>query len=445
MASPLSATGHDARLVAQQVDIYGSTVHPVLYQGYTVSFDPMTFCKYPWALDYARSAKREFWVTELSANIDPKWMGIGEVPPGDTTFRLLTAVAHGALGIIYWQFKPERYGQPESPGWGLIEYDGSSTVRSEESKAFGETIKQYGAKFFRSEPYPAELGLYYDRRINIMSDLIREDWYSATLGAYYALWVQSIHTRTVTPEDDWQGLRMVYLPYPILIDEAAASKISEFVEAGGTVVSEASLGKYRGNSFHSTRIPGSGLDEIFGIEEKHVGHAESVEFAATTDTIPGLPRGSRACGWGVVAKLQTRSAQVLATQANGDPTLTLNSYGKGNALYIGTFPSFHIARTKDEGTARMMGGLARLAGIGVPAAVRTANGLTLCRVLEDGSDRLLFVFNHGPAEVNAVVDTVWTIQSVETINGGAPTVMGKSALRVKVGARSATAYVLHTA
>ncbi len=444
MASPLSATGHDARLVAQQVDIYGSTVHPVLYQGYTVSFDPMLFCKYPWALDYARSAKREFWVTELSANIDPKWMGIGEVPPGDTTLRLWTAVAHGALGIIYWQFKPERYGQPESPGWGLVEYDGSSTIRSDESKVFGETIKQYGAKIVGSEPYPAQVGLYYDRRINIMSDLIREDWYAATQGTYYALWTQSIHTKTVTPEDDWTDLKMVYLPYPILVDQGAASKIGEYVEGGGTVVSEAFLGKYRGNSFHSTRVPGSGLHKIFGIEEKQSGHAENVELTSTTDTVPGFRRDSRAHGSGGVAKLRSSDAQVLARLSTGEPTLTLSNHGKGKAFYIATFPSFHIARTRDEDTVRMIGGLAELAGVRAPATARTPNGLSLCRVLEDGSDKMLFVFNHGQAEADMVVETAWTVHSVERVYGEAPVLTGKSTLQAKAPARSVVVCILHT-
>ena len=112
---------------------------------------------------------------------------------------------------------------------------------------------------------------------------------------------------------------------------------------------------------------------------------------------------------------------------------------------MASFPSFYVARTKDQGTMEMIGGLAKLAGAETAATVKSSNGLALCRILEDGPEKILFVFNHGPTETDALVDTVWAIQSVEKVHGDRPNLTSHGSLRAQIPARSVMVCLLRTA
>jgi hypothetical protein len=63
--------------------------------------------------------------------------------------------------------------------------------------------------------------------------------------------------------------------------------------------------------------------------------------------------------------------------------------------------------------------MARLAGI-EPAVQSWPQGTVTCRVLERGSDRVLFVFNHGREAVDAKVELGFQIGRHEVIAGPSP-------------------------
>ena len=94
------------------------------------------------------------------------------------------------------------------------------------------------------------------------------------LGVYRALFPRNVpldyvHINELSAESLKQ-YKLVILPYPLMLPEAAAPVLTRYVEAGGTLVAEARLGwsNERGNA--SDRIPGMGLWELMGCRETAV-------------------------------------------------------------------------------------------------------------------------------------------------------------------------------
>jgi len=431
---------HDERYSAKPVDIYGCTVHLIYYQGYGSTHDSKLYSKYPLALDNARCAKRNYWVAELPSNVSPQ--GPGEILPGETTLKLWTAVAHGALGIIYWQFKPERL-NAEAPGWGLVNYDGSTTKMAEETKHFIKALQQNEELFLNSDPYPAEIALYYDRRIHIINDCIEGKLLEAIHGAYYSFWRENIPVDIVTPEEEWGHYKAIYMPFPILLDTQISKRIKEYVAKGGTVISEAHLGKYRQNGFHSLTIPPEDLIDIFQVKEatteiffSHEATWElpslgdekemplntqlNFEMEVISDDIPAFQKGLKAYGAYEYARVKAGGAKTLAKFSSGEAAICLNKFENGHAIYVATFPSIYVDSTGDYWTGKLITALSKIANVNPPVKILSpTQEVVTARVMVQKSqnDVLLYVFNHTNKIQDITLELAQKYEKIKEIYG----------------------------
>lgn len=87
--------------------------------------------------DEIRSLSPYYWIMEIYP--DPLNWQQGHLSPEDVRFYDWTCVAHGAKGLVYWQYRPERFGR-ESLGMGLVDNEGNDTPRSLESKAIRRVV-----------------------------------------------------------------------------------------------------------------------------------------------------------------------------------------------------------------------------------------------------------------------------------------------------------------
>ena len=90
------------------------------------------------------------------------------------------------------------------------------------------------------------------------------------LGVYRALFplnvpIDYVHINELSGA--LQQYKLVILPYPLMLPEAAADTLKAYVRSGGHLVAEARLGWSNERGMATDRIPGMGLWEVMGCRE----------------------------------------------------------------------------------------------------------------------------------------------------------------------------------
>jgi len=180
-------------------------------------------------------------------------------------------------------------------------------------------------------------------------------------------------------------------------------KLKAYVRGGGHLVAEARLGWSNESGMASDRIPGMGLWETMGCRETAVqtGDRGRTSLRWTDASWPGMAAGEQlpARWYEEVLEPLSGGARVVARFANDAPAAIASSYGQGKTLMLGSYVSAAYETTPSRETERFYAGL--LAWAGVTQLVTAAQ--VEARLLESGSDRLLFVFNHEKTAANASV------------------------------------------
>jgi beta-galactosidase len=172
------------------------------------------------------------------------------------------------------------------------------------------------------------------------------------------------------------------------------------------VVAEARLAWTDERGFSSDRVPGFGLDEVFGAREKLIRPVEHGKmFIAPNASLPGLKPGDTVRAEAFEEDLDPESgARVLAKFANGEPAIVEKRYGKGKAILIGSFPALSYQRQHEAPTARLLLALARAAGVTAEVEV-SGPGTNEIEVRRLTSNRvqILFAFNHAKTPAQAAI------------------------------------------
>jgi beta-galactosidase len=199
--------------------------------------------------------------------------------------------------------------------------------------------------------------------------------------------------------------KLVILPYPLMVPEAAAAPLEAYVKQGGTLVSEARLGWSNEHGYASDRIPGLGLWKVMGCRETAVqtGAKGVTKLRSTGAGTPGMKEGDLLPARWYEETLEPLSdtAKVVARFPNGAAAAVTSSYGQGKTLLLGSYVSAAYVTTPTPETQRFYAGLLEWAGVTLP--VTTKGGYIEARTLETGRDILLFVFNHDKQPVDAEV------------------------------------------
>ena len=115
--------------LAECLDAYGIS-------SYQDDFDEIEFA---FACVRAASPGRQWWLGETNGG--RMWYGIGQVHHGPARVQsmALKAMAMGAQGAVYWQYRPESFGA-ESPNFGVVDLAGRDTNNSLETSPSGWVI-----------------------------------------------------------------------------------------------------------------------------------------------------------------------------------------------------------------------------------------------------------------------------------------------------------------
>lgn len=405
--------------MARQVDYYGTSFYP--------KHSTFVDRDVPWRgalLDFARSfgyADRRdgFYIGELQAGFGTIALNVSAaVTPADIRTWAWSALSRGAKGINFYAWYPMSSGY-ESGGFGLIQLDGTITERARAAGAVARAVDLNQPLFLAARPPQARVAVVYNPLAHFVGGRERATAYAgpqgetagierdSLLGVYRALFSRNVpldyvHINELS-EAVLQQYRLVILPYPLLLPEAAAPALKAYVENGGTLVAEARLGWNNERGGASGRIPGMGLSELMGCRETavQVGAKGRTALRWTSAEIPGVKSGDvlPARWYEETLEPLSSAARVAAEFDNGAPAAIASRYGRGKTLMLGSYLSAAYETSPSPAAERFYAGLLEWAGVVLP--VRTTDEHLEVRTLESGGATLVFVFNHNHQAADA--------------------------------------------
>ena len=338
--------------------------------------------------------------------------------PGQMRLWSYQAVARGADGIMFFQWRQSRagaekfhsamvpHGNPQSsPTWREVVRLGAEL--RELDVVCGSRIRADVAMMLDWESWWAlELPSKPSNRIQQLEQLE---------AFYRPLFEANITADFARPSDDLSGYKLVVAPSLYLVSDAAAANVNSYVEGGGHLL----MSFFSGIADPNEHIRLGGYPQPFAralglhvLDWAPLGEGQSLPVRFTDGT------EASADMWSELIAVQ--GAEVLATfggsYLEGHPAVTLNRFGAGTAEYVGT-------QLDKPALAKSLMNAWTRAGV-KPVAEAPSGVEAVRRQVADGS--LLFLLNHG--ETSAEV----------AVSAGAALVSGGQALsdgRVHLAAR----------
>ncbi len=309
-SSPLYWEGQpDDWTMARQVDYYGTSFFPKhsAFVNRDVAWRGALF-------DFTRSFgfasnRRGFYVGELQAGFGTVAFNVGPtVTPEDLRVWTWTALSRGAKGVNFYAWYPMSSGY-EGGGFGMIQLDGTITERARVAASIALMVDRNQSLFLEARPSRAEVAVVYNPLSYFIGSRQRAAVTSGSqgevagierdslLGIYRALFPRNvpldyIHIKELS-EAVLKQYKLVILPYPLILPEASAPVLKNYVENGGALVAEAHLGWSNERGYASDRITGMGLWEGMGCRETAVQTAAAgrTSLRWTGLEMPGLASG----------------------------------------------------------------------------------------------------------------------------------------------------------
>ena len=328
-----------------------------------------------------------FWLMEEQSG-SGGWQTVGMTPrPGEMRLWTYQAIAHGADAIVYFRWRTARFGT-EQYWHGVLYHHGQIGRRYEELKTIGSELKRVGEQFLGAENRASvAMILSYDTRWAFQIQPNHNDFkYSAFFSSYYkALHRHNVSVDIVPPTADLSCYRLVVAPALHVLSQEAADNLHRYVQNGGVLLTTSRSGvKDEANMVTDLPLPGR-LAEVCGVE------VDDYDVLPGDLTVPlelNLPGALKVNGKYWCDVINPTTAQIVAWYKgeyySGCAAITLNQFGKGKAVYIGTFGDENLHDT-------MVNWLLNLSGVqqvcatppGVEAVERWQN-----------ERRYLFLLNH---------------------------------------------------
>ncbi len=334
---------------------------------------------------------QNFWLMEQQAGCGG-WQEVGVIPrPGEMRLWTYQAIAHGAEAIIYFRWRTARFGT-EQYWHGVLDHHGQPRRRYREFRTIGSELKQVGEQLLGAVSRPqVAMVLSYDTRFAFQGQPNHNDFkYPELLASYYeALHRRNVGVDIVPPTADLSRYRLVLAPALHVLGQGAASNLRRYVERGGILVVTARTGvKDEANSVVNLPLPGL-LADVCGVEVDeydalHLDAKVPLELA-----LPGsAPPAQAVHAWLWCDVLTPTTAQTVACYRGeyyaGRAAITLNRFGQGQAVYVGTLGDEDLIDTVVDWALGMAS---------VLPALTTPDGVEAVERWKEGR-RLLFLLNH---------------------------------------------------
>ncbi len=362
----LPSSSHNEWRSAERVDIYGLT------------WIAARKGNEPWkqyhAMDLVRGGSRgkPFWHAEAQGGrlwMQPQVIGRpkddGRIPDAeDVRIWNLIACAGGAKGILYCRWRPLLDG-PLFGAFGPVAMDGSITPRAEMA---GKVARWANAHpdIWKSNPVKGDVGLLFipeSEIFNYVQQGSTEFYNHSICGVYQAFFDSNIQPDFVSLGDIGE-YKLIYLPYPVMLKNETATKLREYVEQGGTLISEGLPGYFGDHGHVGTVQPNYGLDQVFGAREAYVEFMPDI-----SDQITFQLKRAKLYGRYFRQAYKTTDGTEAGQYADGKTAAVQNNFGKGRTLLIGTFPGAGYFLHHDPATKDAFAALLEMAGVAQTAKI----------------------------------------------------------------------------
>ncbi len=312
------------------------------------------------ALDMMRSLKKEgisspggevegFWIVEQKAG-HVNWQEVNSlVRPGVLRLFTYQSISRGANGLLYFYWRQPRIGSEKFYG-GVLTHDGKGDGRVyREVAQVGEEMKLL-EPVLRGTKVVAEVAILLSHENDWALQLKPQPNHFFSQREHVQLFYNALHDRNIPvdfcrPTEDLSRYKLVIAPSLHLLAGGEADLLKLYVQNGGTLVSTFNTGLV--DEHHIA--PDSGyphdLTDLFGLEVLEFdplppGEENHLVFKGAFPTSHLHP----ARGW--CDLIEPKECQILATYGKdfyaGRPALTMNPYGLGKAIYLGTQSHQHF-------------------------------------------------------------------------------------------------------
>ncbi len=325
--------------------------------------------------DVMRSLKNGTpWILMEQAPSQVQWRGRNSLKaPGVMRLWSLQAVARGARGIMFFQWRQSKAGAEKFHS-AMVPHGGTEHRTWHEVRDLGQELRGLGEVL--ESRVQAEVALLFDW----------ETWWALELDArpsedvryleqvysfYRALWEQNITVNFAKPDADLSGYKLVVAPNLYLVRDEAAANLERYTQDGGTLL----MGFFSGIVDKNDQIRLGGYPAPF----RNLLGLKVEEFDALPVGVTNTVRAEQDFStdlWADVITLE--GAEALATFTKGfyagRPAVTQHAFGAGHSFYLGT-------RLDAAGTAWVVSKACERAGVtreqfpeGVEAVRRTSEG-----------------------------------------------------------------------
>ena len=389
---------------AKVVDVFSWDAYPIYDGSAEAAARTAPFFSFQHDLNRSHKDGAPFLLMESAPGITTWREKNMRVPrPGVHALKSMQAVAHGSDGVCYFQMRKGRGGCEQFHS-AVIDHKGDESTR-----LFRE-VAQVGAELARLAPLlgattPARVGIIFDwenrwtLRTTFGITEHAKDNERVCLDHYIPFWNRGIPVDILNGDSDLSKYSLVIAPELFMLREGFGARVEKFVAAGGTFVATYLTGIVDETTLAFTGgFPGP-LKKVLGIWMEETDFPRPDERNTVTFSANGREHEVAH----ICEVIHAEGAEVMATFGRdyyaGQPAVTRNKFGKGEAWYVGAAQPVDTISLLEDIYEQILSSSAR--GI-VPTLPRTKlpPGVT-AQIRENENGRFVFVmnFNNTPVKV----------------------------------------------
>jgi beta-galactosidase len=330
-----------------------------------------------------------FWAMEQKVGSGDMQDVKSAVRPGVVRLFTYQLISRGCSGVLYFRWQQPRIG-PEKFRAGVVRHSDTSRILKEITQ-IGEELKLL-APAIKDTRVAADVCILYTHDNEWALEQPMQPTTFFHLREHIQLIYNALHDRNIQvdfarPTDDLSKYKIVFAPSLQLLNDADADHLKLYVQNGGTLVGTFNTALINQNHIAPEGPYPGGLTDLFGLEVLECdpispGEENHLTFKGTFPTSHLHP----ARIWCDI--IEPKTCQTLAVFAKdfyaGRPAVTMNTFGLGKAIYVGTMSHQHFY-------ADFVGWLRQLCGL--HPLLKVPENIEVSMREKEGT-RVFFLLNH---------------------------------------------------